>query len=98
MVVENYVGCGACIRFPAMYDANAIIPLLLTVFEVLNPTIQACAVEVVGYVAGFSDFIEKNSNIFGVGASMVESSCALVVGKLFCSGGYLYPLLHVLIP
>jgi hypothetical protein len=47
-------------------------------FEVLNPIVQACAVEVVG----FGDFIEENSNIFGVGTSMEESSCAFVVGEL----------------
>jgi hypothetical protein len=81
-VVENHVGCGACISLVAEYDVNAIIALLMIVFEVLNPTVQACAIEVVRYVVGFSDFIEKNSNIFGVGTSMEESSRALVVGEL----------------
>jgi len=51
-------------------------------FEVLNPTIEACAIEVVGYVVGFGDSIEKDNNIFGVGTSMEESSHALVVGEL----------------
>jgi hypothetical protein len=35
-VVENYVGCGACIRLVVKYDANAVVPLLMTVFEVRN--------------------------------------------------------------
>jgi hypothetical protein len=78
-VVENYVGHGACICFVAKYDANAIIPLLMIVFEVLNPIVQACVVEVVGYVARFGDYIEKDNNIFNVGTSMEKSSCALVV-------------------
>jgi hypothetical protein len=77
-VVENYVGCGACIHFAIEYDANAVIPLLTIVFEVLNPIVQTCAVEVVG----FGDFIEKDNNIFGVGTSMEESSCAFVVWEL----------------
>jgi hypothetical protein len=81
-VMENYVGHRACIRFVVEYDANVIILLLMTMFEVLNPTIQACVVEVVGSIVGFDDFIEKDNNIFGVGASMEESSCALVVGEL----------------
>jgi hypothetical protein len=81
-VVKNYVGHGACIRFVAEYDANTIIPLLMIVFEVLNPTVQTCAIEVVGFVLGFGDSIEKDNNIFGVGTSMEESSCTLVVGEL----------------
>ncbi len=38
-------------------ELNAVIPLLMTMFEVLNPTIEACAIEVVGYVVGFGDSI-----------------------------------------
>jgi len=51
-------------------------------FEILNLTVQACVVKVVGFVAGFGDFIEENNNIFGVGASIKESSCAFIVGEL----------------
>jgi hypothetical protein len=50
-VVENYVGHEACIRLVAEYDGNIIIPFLMIVFEVLNFTVQACAVEVVGSIA-----------------------------------------------
>jgi len=92
-VVENYMGCGVCICFIAEYDANAIIPLLMTMFEVLNPTIQACAVEVVG----FGDFIEEYNNIFGVDTSMDESSCACVVGELSLFKRLSVTLSHVLI-
>ncbi len=81
-VVENYVGHGAYIHLVAKYDVNAIILFLVIVFEVINSIVQACVVEVVGYVDGFGDSIEENNNIFGVGASMEESSCALVVGEL----------------
>jgi hypothetical protein len=57
-VVENYVGCVAYIRLVAKYDVNAIIPILMTMFKVLNTNIQACVVEVVGFIAGFGDSIE----------------------------------------
>jgi hypothetical protein len=50
----------------------------MIVFEVLNPIVQACAIEVVG----FGDSNEEDNNIFGVGTSMEEPSRALVVGKL----------------
>ncbi len=30
---------GNCIHLALEYDANAVIPLLMTIFEVLNPTI-----------------------------------------------------------
>jgi hypothetical protein len=48
--VENYVEHGACIRIVAKYDANAIIPLLMIIFEVLNHTIQTCAIEATSFV------------------------------------------------
>jgi hypothetical protein len=41
-VVENYVECEACICLVAEYDANAVIPLLMTMYEVLNLIVQAC--------------------------------------------------------
>jgi len=77
-VVENYVGHGNCICLIVEYDANVIIPLLMTMFEVLNPTVQACAVEVVG----FGNSTKEDNNIFCVGASMEKSSRAFVVGEL----------------
>jgi hypothetical protein len=39
-VVENYVGRGACIHLVAEYDVNAIIHLVMAMFEVLNLTIK----------------------------------------------------------
>jgi hypothetical protein len=54
----------------------------MIVFEVLNPIVQACAIEVVGFGVGFGDSNEKDNNIFGVGTSMEEASRALVVGEL----------------
>jgi hypothetical protein len=38
-VVENYVGCGACIRLTFEYDANVIIKFLMIIFEILNPIV-----------------------------------------------------------
>jgi hypothetical protein len=43
-VVENYVGCKDCICLATKYDVNEVIPLLMIVFEVLNPTVQAYAI------------------------------------------------------
>jgi hypothetical protein len=82
-VVENYVGCGVYICLVVEYDANVVVRLLMIVFKVLNLIVQTCVVEVVGFVAGFGDFIEKYNNIFNVGASMEETSCALVVAELY---------------
>jgi len=61
---------------------QSIILFLVIVFEVINSIVQACVIEVVGYVDGFGDSIEEDNNIFGVGEFMEESSCALVVGEL----------------
>jgi len=36
-VVENYVGHGACIHFIIEYDANEVIPFLMTMFDVATP-------------------------------------------------------------
>jgi uncharacterized Tic20 family protein len=54
----------------------------MIVFEVLNLIVQACPIEVVGSVVEFDDLIKEDNNIFDVGTSMEESSCALVVGEL----------------
>jgi hypothetical protein len=87
-VVENYVGHGACISIACGYDANVIIPHLMISSEILNPIVQAFSVGVARLVVRFSDFVEKKNNIFGVGTFMEESLHALLVGKLFCSRGY----------
>jgi hypothetical protein len=63
----------------------------MMVFEILNLTVQTCA----SIIARSNDFIEDN-NIFGIGAFMEESSCALVVGELSLFRRLF--LLHVLIP
>jgi hypothetical protein len=81
-IVENYVGFGACICFDVEYDANVIILFLMTMFEVLNPTIQTCAIKVIGFIAKSGNFIEEDNNIFGVGACMEESSHMLVFLEL----------------
>jgi hypothetical protein len=94
-VVKNYVGCGVYIRVVVKYGANAIILLLMTMFEVLNLIVLACAIEVIR----FGDFIKRYNNIFGVGAFMEESSSAFVVGELsLFKRLFVIGLLHVLIP
>ncbi len=81
-VVENYVGRRAYICLVVEYDANVVVRLLMIVFKVLNLIVQTCVVEVVGFVIGFDNSIEEETNIFGVGASMEKSSHAFVVGEL----------------
>jgi hypothetical protein len=58
-------------------------------FEVLNPIIQTCAIKVIGSIAKSSNFIEEDNNIFGVGASMEESSHMLFFWNYPYSRGYL---------
>ncbi len=83
------MGCGVYVPLATKYDANAMILLLMIMFEVLNLTIQACAIKFVRFIVRFGDFIEKDNNIFGVGASMEESSHTFVVGELcLCLRGY----------
>jgi hypothetical protein len=55
----------------------------MIVFEILNPIIQACIITIVRSIVKFGDFIKENNYIFGVDATIEESSCALVVGELF---------------
>ncbi len=93
--MKNYVGCGANICVFVKYGANAIILFVMTMFEVLNLIVQACAIEVIG----FGDFIKRYNNIFGMGASMEKSSNAFVVGELsLFKRLFVIRLLHVLIP
>jgi hypothetical protein len=61
----------------------------MTVFEVLNPPIQTCAIKIIGSIIRYGKFIEENNNIFGVGASMEESSHMLVFWSYPYSRGYL---------
>ncbi len=83
------MGCGVYIPLATEYDINAMILLLMIMFEVLNLIIQACAIKFVIFIVRFGDFIEKDNNIFGVGASMEESSHTFVVGELcLCLRGY----------
>jgi hypothetical protein len=79
-VLENYVGWGNVICLVIEYDAKAVIPLLMIIFDVLNPIVQAFTTQVDGSFVGVVE--EKDNNIFGVGASTKEYSCALVVGEL----------------
>jgi hypothetical protein len=79
-VFKNYVRQGNVIRLVIEYDAKVIIPILIIVFNVLNPIVQASTAQVNGSYVGVVE--EKDNNIFGVGAFIEESSCALVVREL----------------
>lgn len=86
-VFKIYVGQGNVIHLVIEYDAKLIIPLLMIIFDVLNPIVQAFTTQVDGSFVGVVE--EKDNNIFGVGASTEEYSCALVVRGYLYSGGYL---------
>jgi hypothetical protein len=72
------VGCGNAIYIASKYDLKEIIPFLMTIFERLKPSIQ---VEVVVSIDGLP--IKEETNMFGVGAPVEESSQTLVIGELF---------------
>ncbi len=78
-VVENLLGCGNAIRPAIEYDAKIVIPLLMVCFEQLNPTTVNAFATIVTIEAMGEEF-EKN--MFGVWASIEESSCALVTREL----------------
>jgi len=64
------VGCGNAIHLASKYDLKEVIPLLMTIFESLNLSIQA---KVVASIDGF--FVEEEeTNMFGVGAYVEKSS------------------------
>jgi len=77
--VENLLGCGNAIRLATEYDAKIGITLLMVCFEWLkfiavNASVAAAIIDLVGE--------EFEENMFGVGASIEESSCALVTIEL----------------
>ncbi len=79
-VVENLLGRQNVIQLAIEYDVKIVIPFLMVCFEWLNfIAINASATIVIVDVVG-----EKfDENMFGVGASIDESSCALVTRELF---------------
>ncbi len=93
------MGCGAYIHVVVKYGANAIILLLMIVFEVLNLNVQTCAIKAIGFVVRFGDFIKGYNNIFGVSAFMEKFSNAFFVGELsLFKRLFVIRLLHVSIP
>ncbi len=82
-VLQNYVGRGNVIHLVIEYDAKVVIPLMMIIFYVLNPIIQEFAAQVDGSYVGVAIVEEEDNNILCVGASIEESSCALIVGELF---------------
>jgi len=76
-IMENLLGHGNAIRLATKYDVIIVI-ILMVCFEWMNPTainasIAIATIDVVGE--------EFEENMFDVGASIEESSCALVIKK-----------------
>jgi hypothetical protein len=65
--VENLVGSGDAIQLSFEYDLKVVIPLFISCFETLNPTIETCA------SFGHGDELKDEGNMFDVGASFEES-------------------------
>ncbi len=87
-IVENLLGCGNAIQLVTEYDVSIVIPLLMVCFEQLNPiAINALVVVVVDVVGE-----EFEENMFGVGASIEESSHALVTESYFCLRGFMFSI------
>ncbi len=76
------MGWGNVICLVIEYDAKAVIPLLMIIFDVLNLIVQTFTTQVDGSYIEAIVVEEKDNNIFGVGAFIEKFSCALVVGKL----------------
>jgi hypothetical protein len=72
-IVENLVGCGNAIQLASEYDVKVVIPLLMVCFGRLNLVVGISAIAAIDVVR-----LELEKNMFGVGASIEESSQALV--------------------
>jgi hypothetical protein len=66
------------------YDANATIPLLMMVFEILNPTIQTCA----SIVARSNDLLKKTITSLVLAHLWKSPHVHLLLGNYLCLGGY----------
>jgi hypothetical protein len=78
-IVENLLGRGNAIQLATEYDAKIVIIFLMVCFEWLNLiAVNASIVAVIINVVGE----EFEENMFDVGASIEESSRALVTIKL----------------
>jgi len=77
-ILENYVGWGNVICLATKYDAKVVILLLMIIFDVLNPTIQAFTTQVDGSYVGAIVVEKENNNIFGVGVCIAKSSYLLL--------------------
>jgi hypothetical protein len=75
--MENYVEHEDYIHFAFKWYKHGS-PSFIDNFWSVKPYYQTCAT-----IARFGDFIEKVSSILGVGTSMEESLCAIVIGELF---------------
>jgi hypothetical protein len=83
-VVENYVVHG---NFTIEYDVKEFISLFMTIFERLNPIVQA---RVVAPINGstFEDENEK-TNMFNIGACIENLHGHWLMMNYFCFKGYL---------
>jgi len=83
-VVENYVGCGNAICLALDYDLKEVIPRLMTIFERLNPSIQA---KVVASIDGLPIQETKKIQHVFVGAFMKNPHGHYLLGNYLCFRG-----------
>jgi hypothetical protein len=62
--MESFVGHGNTIRLAIEYDEKEVIPFLMTIFDQLNPTIEAI---IPPFDKDNTQIKEEDNNIFGVG-------------------------------
>ncbi len=78
-VVESFVGHGNAIHLVTEYDENEVTPLIMIVFDRLNPITET----IIPPIDEHNVQIEEEDNMFSVGASIKESSRAFVIIELF---------------
>jgi hypothetical protein len=85
--MESFVGHGNAIRLAIEYDEKEVIPFFMNFFDRLNPIIEAI---IPPFDKHNVQIKEEDNNMFGVGASIKESSRALVTTELS-----LFPKLYI---
>jgi hypothetical protein len=76
--MESFVGHINAISIAIKYDEKEVIPFLMTIFDRLNPIIEA----IIPPFDKHNVQIKEKNNMFGVGAYIRESSRALVTTEL----------------
>jgi hypothetical protein len=77
--MESFVGHRNAICLATKYDEKEVIPFLMTIFDRLNPIIEAI---IPPFDKHNVQIKEEDNNMFGVGAYIKESSRALITTEL----------------